>query len=290
MTYSHYWHPTRPFSYRDFAEVRSAVNRIVAIASISPWQIGVDFCLQNTNELQFNRAKYGGEASCSKSAFYLEMSCLGIQSCQTGRKRYDPIVVASLIAAEVIATSLGFSMSLSSDGSVEDWQTGRDLYEQCFPGKLRESRICFSDGTLIRPDLPSEKVEEASARPLPPIYRFIDHPSRKTHLYDFSEILYLIGNSFFISSRGVQPEAIVLKKLSYTNMAEPYRELARLDYTFVGTGYNDSIDIDYEDAAELLFWHHHQKIALEATSELTDHRQFDSWWQSLQNTNPTPKQ
>jgi hypothetical protein len=49
--------------------------------------------------------------------------------CKTNHKPYDAVVTAVLIRAKVIYGQL---VDVYSDGSWEDWQTGRDLYEKVF--------------------------------------------------------------------------------------------------------------------------------------------------------------
>jgi hypothetical protein len=119
--------------------------------------------------------------------------------------------------------------------------------------------------------------------PLEPIYCFKDHPSRKNGYGDYSEILYLISDNFFIADIGTQPQEVTLTRLDYTNMGEPFRQLARLSYKFVLTGRSDSMEISNSDAAQLAYWHRCRDLPLDASDELVGNREFDAYWQDLIN-------
>lgn len=49
--------------------------------------------------------------------------------CKTARKTYDSLVTAILIRASVLMPE---SLTVDSDGSWQEWQEGRNLYEQVF--------------------------------------------------------------------------------------------------------------------------------------------------------------
>jgi hypothetical protein len=62
--------------------------------------------------------------------------------CKTAMKPYDAVVTAILIRAKSI---YGSCVSISSDGDWQEWQAGRDLYQQVF-GEVAE---CPFDGASV---------------------------------------------------------------------------------------------------------------------------------------------
>lgn len=77
-----------------------------------------------------------------------------------------------------------------------------------------------------------------------PIHSFKAHPSLK---YEPSTTIYALNNSLYwaTSEKLVKIEPDIL---SYTNIGEPYQELARFNFKIEPTFEDDSIDITFEDA------------------------------------------
>ena len=58
------------------------------------------------------------------------------ESCKTGRRPYDSVVTAILLRALDYYTG---TLTITSDGSYDDWQKGRDLYKDVFAIDVPES-------------------------------------------------------------------------------------------------------------------------------------------------------
>jgi hypothetical protein len=105
-----------------------------------------------------------------------------------------------------------------------------------------------------------------------PIFNFLDHPILKGQSI---ETIYFLDGIFYLADR-VGLHRMRPIKLRYTNLGDPYRELARLDLMMYGTGdiYEPSIDISMEDAARLFQRCRENGHQLNITSELKEHREF----------------
>lgn len=62
------------------------------------------------------------------------------ESCKTGRRPYDSVVTAILLRALDYYTG---TLTITSDGSHDDWQNGRDLYKNVFALEVPESSNCL---------------------------------------------------------------------------------------------------------------------------------------------------
>jgi hypothetical protein len=160
MGYTHSWTPTHTFSCFEFDRLRSAVKQIIATAALEPWSTGIELQRDDADEIWLNGSPLNGQA---EDDVCHETFCLGrlhtsFQFCKTAQKPYDTVVVACLIAAQVIALEAGFSMKLSSDGDEDDWRDGFALYEATFPGRISQygiyvGEILFHQASIYQVDL-----------------------------------------------------------------------------------------------------------------------------------------
>lgn len=89
-----------------------------------------------------------------------------------------------------------------------------------------------------------------------PILAFSDHPNLEQGSL---EALWFYDQVFYWSSaEGL--ERVIIRSLSYTNIGDPYRELARVTFTICSTMAIDSIDISTQDAAELYLYYYGDRI------------------------------
>lgn len=109
---------------------------------------------------------------------------------------------------------------------------------------------------------------------LAPIENFRDHPSRKG---DEIERIYRLNGLFYLAN-AEKLQQIVLEKLAYDNMGEPFRELARLYYQKPKTGEKDDMQISNDDAAQLLFFCRSESIDLDIHGELERNREFQRYY------------
>jgi hypothetical protein len=84
-----------------------------------------------------------------------------------------------------------------------------------------------------------------SDQSLEPIHNFKDHDQLK---YEPASVIYLLDRKFYYADReGLQ--RVTLIEIGYTNMGDPFRELARLE--FKSKSGSDLIDIEMADAVKL---------------------------------------
>jgi hypothetical protein len=160
MGYSHTWIPTHVFTQQEFERLKTNVNQIIATAALPPWSIGISLILADADDLYIEGSPLGdqSEAETRHETFVLKRDSLTPQYCKTERKPYDTVVVACLVAAQVIALEAGFSLKLSSDGDEDDWRDGFALFEATFPGwiarhKIYVGEILFHQASIYQPDL-----------------------------------------------------------------------------------------------------------------------------------------
>lgn len=107
------------------------------------------------------------------------------------------------------------------------------------------------------------------------IYSFKDHPQLKQEKQ--TRLYFLNGEFYFATNR---LHLVELLKLSYTNMGEPFRELARLTFTFKDCKLpgqdqeTESIDIVMKDAARLVYTCANLNVPLSIAAELNSQRSF----------------
>lgn len=103
-----------------------------------------------------------------------------------------------------------------------------------------------------------------------PIFSFIDHPTlqfdRPTRLYIYADGLY------WATDEGLY--AIEPQTFRYTNLGDPFRELARLDFNIQPAMRSDSIDIRIADAARLFEYLNRTGYLVAFDRELSKHHCF----------------
>ncbi|WP_373546494.1 hypothetical protein [Chamaesiphon sp.] len=102
------------------------------------------------------------------------------------------------------------------------------------------------------------------------IRNYTDHPSRK---YDPIQFIYLLNNGFYLGSE-VKLFPIILTSIYYANLGEPYRQLARLEFSTQPMERNESIEIAMKDAARLISYCQKTNYKLKLDPELMNHREF----------------
>lgn len=152
MGYTQYWQQSaNAYTYDSFNELCGMISEIVATAAKEPWSIGIEMVdLGSDDVICLNGASLDGsdDEDLAHEDFAIERFGSGFKFCKTARKPYDTVVVASLIAAELIANRNSVSLDLSSDGEVEEWSDGVKLFEACFPGLLATADVRLSGDRL----------------------------------------------------------------------------------------------------------------------------------------------
>lgn len=101
------------------------------------------------------------------------------------------------------------------------------------------------------------------------IRQFADHPSLKGLNRN---AIYCIDRTKFLFVDYCFADQIWLIGLSYTNMGDPYRVLARIEFRLDDR--NDSFDVDLESAVRLLRYCKQQRVPLAVSSELAADKYF----------------
>lgn len=121
---------------------------------------------------------------------------------------------------------------------------------------------------------PPAVEKTAFSEPLEAIREFADHPSLKglnrSAIYYLDRQFYLADTLFLFK--------IDIDSLIYTNMGEPYRSLARINYHTEGG--DDSMNVDMESAARLAaFCAGKAMVFVDISPELRNNRQFANAWE-----------
>jgi hypothetical protein len=121
MGYTHYWNITRAVTPDEMTALAADARKIIAISGVSirGWDGNLDAML-GPDAISFN-----GDASLDESGetFAIDENPRS-DWCKTGRRPYDTVVVACLLAAK---DRLEQYIQLSSDGTNADWKAGRAL-------------------------------------------------------------------------------------------------------------------------------------------------------------------
>jgi hypothetical protein len=143
LGYTQYWKPTGEFTTNQFAELRLNAAKIIEVAKQLPYKIGIDTDGSNDTTISINGCvlnkdpeeidEYELEELTHETFELFANHVSTFNFCKTARKPYDIVVVACLIAAEAAAVKAGFTMNLSTDGEIENWQKGMELFAQALP-------------------------------------------------------------------------------------------------------------------------------------------------------------
>lgn len=162
MGYTHYWQqPANAYTYDSFNELCGMISEIIATAAKKPWSIGIEMVnLGSGDVICLNGTSLDGSDNeeLAHEDLAIERFAAGFNFCKTAQKPYDTVVVASLIAAELIANRNGVSIDLSSDGELTDWADGIKLFETCFPGLLATADVRLAADRLEYVDRSPAKI------------------------------------------------------------------------------------------------------------------------------------
>lgn len=128
MGYTHYWNIKEAIAPIKFEEWSKGV-RLIADTAIEAGVALGDGMGEGVPVIDETVVALNGVGGQSHETFSIRLGDIGSDFCKTAQKPYDAVVTASLIHAKVI---FGKSIALSSDGSWDDWQMGRVLYETVF--------------------------------------------------------------------------------------------------------------------------------------------------------------
>ncbi len=128
MGYTHYWKKRGTSTPLAFEEFIFEAEKIFAVSDVA-----IATSIRGEERLDFN-----GMPPDDYEDFVLK-NASGDNFCKTQFRPYDEVVCAVLILAK---KHFGSAITISSDGSWEEWAPGRDLYQTTFPN--REARSPFN--------------------------------------------------------------------------------------------------------------------------------------------------
>jgi hypothetical protein len=128
MGYTHYWTIKEELTREQFITWAEGVKAIVetAIEAGIPLGNGIG---EDAPELSENVVAFNGAGNQGVETFGISIDDEGFDFCKTGGALYDAAVTASLIHAKKI---FGDAIEVTSDGSWNNWEGGRLLYETVF--------------------------------------------------------------------------------------------------------------------------------------------------------------
>ena len=121
MGYTHYWTFEKPLSQGVFDAVRDRVKAIVETAREAGISQETDFGI--------GHVAINGQGAGAHETFSIHVGDNGFNFCKTNEKPYDSVVTAILI---LLKNEIGADITVTSDGTWDDWEGGRLLFETVF--------------------------------------------------------------------------------------------------------------------------------------------------------------
>jgi hypothetical protein len=121
MGYTHYWTLDKPITQDFFESIRDRVKEIVETAREAGIPMETDFAIDHV--------AINGQAEGAHETFSIYVEDNDFNFCKTAEKPYDAVVTAILI---LLKKELGDSIKIKSDGTWDDWEGGRLLFETVF--------------------------------------------------------------------------------------------------------------------------------------------------------------
>ena len=128
MGYTHYWTIKEELTREQFITWAEGVKVIVETAIEAGIPLGNGLG-EDAPEIADNVVAFNGVGNQGVETFGITIDDEGFDFCKTGRAPYDAAVTASLIHAKKI---FGDAIEITSDGSWNNWEGGRLLYENVF--------------------------------------------------------------------------------------------------------------------------------------------------------------
>lgn len=135
MGYTHYWKSTRPFTDCEWSGFTRTVRSIINHArrdgiGVAGWDGS------GPPQIDSEAVRFNGRGPDDFETFSIHRALQDFEFCKTGRRPYDAVAVAVLIAAA--RHNPGFSWS--SDGSAEygDFDAGTDLYNRATAKRINK--------------------------------------------------------------------------------------------------------------------------------------------------------
>jgi hypothetical protein len=156
VSHTHYWHTQRKFTPKAFKELTAMVQIICTRAKSAPFLLGStlevnkEYILMNGAPLSVEENEpAGSDDEYAHEDFYFKHTSVEFDFCKTNQKPYDTLVVACLIAAEVIVVESGSSIEFTTDAYLAELDEGIALFECCYPSRLAQTIVCVSGDRLL---------------------------------------------------------------------------------------------------------------------------------------------
>ena len=121
MGYTHYWTLEKPITQEFFDSVRDRVKAIVETGREGGIPLETDFGISHV--------AINGVGSGAHETFSIFVGDQSFNFCKTAEKPYDAVVTAILI---LLKNEIGADITVTSDGTWDDWEGGRLLFETVF--------------------------------------------------------------------------------------------------------------------------------------------------------------
>ena len=121
MGYTHYWTFEKPLTEGVFEAVRDRVKAIVETAREAGIPLETNFGI--------GHFAINGQGEGAHETFSIHVRDSDFNFCKTAEKPYDAVVTAILI---LLKNEIGADITVTSDGTWNDWEGGRLLFETVF--------------------------------------------------------------------------------------------------------------------------------------------------------------
>ena len=128
MGYTHYWDVKKKMDAETFSKFSNSCKKIAEESGVllanGHGEVGTKPTFDD------KVVRFNGVGEDAHETFSIRIEKEGFSFCKTQQKPYDEVVVACLICLRVY---LGEDVQVSSDGDLEDWKEGTDLFKKVFP-------------------------------------------------------------------------------------------------------------------------------------------------------------
>jgi hypothetical protein len=121
MGYTHYWTLENGIEQADWNKFLEGARQIIETAK----DAGIPLQDDSAGAAIF----INGVGANAHESFVITSEDVGFNFCKTAQKPYDAVVTAILI---LLKKELGDSIKITSDGTWDDWEGGRLLFETVF--------------------------------------------------------------------------------------------------------------------------------------------------------------
>ena len=151
MGYTHYWKTSSEFTAEEWKFIQTNARKILRVAQ-EDWGIALseEFDINRTPIVDDGQIRFNGYADEGHETFLITRAPTEFSFCKTANKEYDPVTVAILNYARLIAPD---TFSWTSDGWLSEHADGLKLLKQACGLDLKWSNVDVDDNDPDRAEV-----------------------------------------------------------------------------------------------------------------------------------------